>query len=142
MRETRQRPIGIHPAIIERSRNFLVRRLREQQQLARSLLGGQTCLVPRPVWRQSPSGRYQRETIIVELRPLWFEGIDGNLYLSMKYLGQTVQFDPGRYAVPLGFLADVSNALASIIDRIEWRGLDSHLVELHKRRKRLRGMML
>lgn len=133
--------ICVQPEVIERSRSFLIKRLREQQQLALSLLAGRTLFVPRPIWRQNALGRYARETIVIELHPLWFESTDGNLYFSIKYLGQIVQFESGRYAMPLGLLADIPDALEPIIQRIEQGQLDDHIAELWRRRKWLQRRM-
>ena len=116
------------PAVIQR-RNKLISRLWEQIQLLKSIENGTEFTVKKLKSVKDHNGNVKRVHMPKRLKPWWFNNLDGQICVSIRYGSRVLELQTGKSVIQ----AKDSQELLMILETVSQSAALGHLDELIER---------
>ena len=115
------------PAVLVR-RNKLMKKLHEQQMLAEAVAAGKTYTATRlKNVLDTDTGLNKTVELPRRVRAWWWTGEDGTICLNVKYGSSCLQIAKGKFAIEVGSIEGVIEALQTLKRATEAGELDSQI---------------
>lgn len=115
------------PAVVVR-RHKLMKKLHEQQMLAEAMAGGKTYAATRlKNVVDTETGLTKSVEVPRRVRAWWWTADDGKICLNVKYGSSCLQISKGKFAVEVGSIEGVIEALQTLKKATEAGELDSQI---------------
>jgi hypothetical protein len=121
---------------IGRFRRKLISAIETQIAIAKADAAGQTLnLTRKRRVKDEASGRAEVKETPLPLRRWWWQDVSGSVHLSIKSAGKTLEFAPGKSAIEVGPIEELSNKLAVVLEAVRAGELDRFALSKNEQRR-------
>ena len=109
---------------LERTRERITNRLKDQLGLATAILTGGTYYSPRVVWYTDEDGERRTRERAKRIYPWWWKDNKGNFYINIWYNNKKLVLPDGTTTILVGRLNMLLETIQAIIDAVQEGELD------------------